>query len=67
MLSAAGDIGVAVGSSVLGMVAEWFGYKVLFAAATMVVLVCTYYFYIALKGRRQATLHPSRAKDCHNA
>lgn len=48
ILSAAGDVGNALAASVLGVIAEFFGYSALFFAATVVVLVCTYHFYVSL-------------------
>ncbi|KYZ78173.1 hypothetical protein AXX12_01105 [Anaerosporomusa subterranea] len=48
ILSGAGDVGNALGASVLGIVADIFGYRALFAVATGVVLVCTWHFYASL-------------------
>jgi MFS family permease len=48
VLSGSGDVGAALGAAVLGMVAELYGYRVLFFGTTGVVLLCTYYFYAAL-------------------
>lgn len=47
-LSTAGDVGNALGASVLGIVADVFGYRALFLVSTAVVLLCTYYFYVTL-------------------
>lgn len=48
ILSAAGDVGTALGASVLGVIAQMYGYRIIFLAATLVVLVCVYYFNKAL-------------------
>ncbi len=48
ILSAAGDVGTALGASVLGFIAQMYGYRVIFLAATLVVLLCVYYFSKAL-------------------
>jgi predicted MFS family arabinose efflux permease len=48
ILSGAGDVGNALGASVLGIVADIFGYRALFAVAAGVVLVCTWHFYVSL-------------------
>lgn len=48
ILSGAGDVGNALGASVLGIVADVFGYQALFAVAAGVVLVCTWHFYASL-------------------
>ena len=48
ILTAAGDVGNALGASVLGVVAEFFGFRWVFALAAIVVLVCARYFYVAL-------------------
>lgn len=47
-LSAAGDVGSALGASVLGLVAEHFGYSALFYLSFIVVVICTYHFYTTL-------------------
>lgn len=48
ILTGAGDIGNALGASVLGIVADLFGYRVLFATAAVIVLACTWHFYASL-------------------
>lgn len=51
-LSAAGDVGSALGAAVLGLVAEHFGYSALFYLSAGVVAICTYHFYVTLvRGR----------------
>lgn len=47
ILTASGDVGFALGASVLGGVADFFGYQALFIVSTFVVLVCTIYYYMA--------------------
>ncbi len=53
ILSGAGDIGNALGASVLGVVAQTLGFTAVFAAAAAVVFVCTGYFYTALRQPRR--------------
>lgn len=48
VIAAAGDVGNALGASVLGVVAETMGYSMLFAGATIIILLSGYYFYQAL-------------------
>lgn len=48
ILTGAGDVGNALGASVLGVIADLFGYQALFAAAAGVVLICTWHFYSSL-------------------
>ena len=48
ILTAAGDVGNALGASVLGVVAELFGFRWVFALAAIVVLACARYFYVVL-------------------
>ncbi len=48
VIAAAGDVGNALGASVLGVVAEIMGFSVLFAGATVIILLSGYYFYRAL-------------------
>jgi MFS family permease len=48
ILSGSGDIGNALGASVLGVVAQTMGFTAVFSVAAMVVLFCTYYFRLAL-------------------
>ncbi|MDT8901569.1 MFS transporter [Anaeroselena agilis] len=50
ILSGAGDIGNALGASVLGVVAHAFGFTAVFSAAAAVILVCAFYFHTALVG-----------------
>lgn len=45
ILTAAGDVGVALSTAVLGGVAEHFGYAYLFLTAALVLSLCTYCFY----------------------
>jgi MFS family permease len=53
ILSGAGDIGNALGASVLGVVAQTFGFAAVFSAAAAVILVCALYFHLALRGHPQ--------------
>lgn len=48
ILSASGDIGSALGAAVLGVIAEYYGFSALFISSTVIVIVCTYYFYTVL-------------------
>ena len=48
ILTAAGDVGNALGASVLGVVAEFMGFRWVFALSAVVVLLCARYFYVAL-------------------
>lgn len=48
ILTGAGDIGNALGASVLGVVADFFGYNILFLTSAAVVLLCTWHFYVSL-------------------
>lgn len=48
ILTGAGDIGNALGASVLGIVADLYGYRALFAAAAAVVMLCTWHFYVEI-------------------
>jgi predicted MFS family arabinose efflux permease len=48
ILTAAGDVGNALGASVLGVVAELFGFRWVFALSAVVVLFCAWYFYMTL-------------------
>lgn len=48
ILTAAGDIGNALGASVFGIVAEILGFRWVFALSALIVLGCTRYFYVAL-------------------
>ncbi|MDF2928845.1 MAG: major facilitator superfamily 1 [Anaerospora sp.] len=57
ILSGAGDIGNALGASVLGIVAQTMGFTAVFAGAALVIIACTYYFYSTLLIRRQAGMH----------
>ncbi|MDR7865728.1 MAG: MFS transporter [Sporomusaceae bacterium] len=49
ILSGAGDVGNALGASVLGVVAQAFGFTAVFTAAAAVILVCALYFHLALR------------------
>lgn len=54
ILTAAGDVGNALGAAILGIVAEWFGFRWVFAAASLVVLFCARYFYVTLVNKSDA-------------
>jgi MFS family permease len=56
ILSGSGDVGNVLGMAVLGIVAELYGYQVMFLHTAAVVLLCTYYFYMAL-GRGRMNKH----------
>ena len=56
ILTAAGDVGNALGAAILGIVAEWFGFRWVFASAALVVLLCARYFYVTLVNRPDARL-----------
>lgn len=45
IIIAAGDIGYALSSAILGAVAEQLGYAALFLTTSLLLAVCTYYFY----------------------
>lgn len=60
-LSGAGDVGNALGASVLGVIADLFGYPALFAAAAALVLLCTWHFYTSLAAKPAQT---QREKGC---
>jgi len=49
ILSGAGDIGNALGASVLGVVAQLLGFTAVFSSAAVVILLCTCYFHITLR------------------
>jgi len=57
ILSGAGDIGNALGASVLGIVAQTMGFTAVFSAAALVIVLCTYYFQRALLTSRQFRMH----------
>ena len=57
ILTAAGDVGNALGAAILGIVAEFFGFRWVFASAAMVVLLCARYFYVTLVKKPAATDH----------
>ena len=48
ILTASGDVGNALGAAILGLVAEWFGFRWVFILSALVVLVCARYFYVTL-------------------
>ena len=48
ILTAAGDVGNALGAAVLGVVAERFGFRWVFISAALVVVFCVRYFYVTL-------------------
>lgn len=54
VMIAAGDIGNAFSSAILGAVAEHLGYAVLFSTTALLLAVCTYYFHnILVKGAEE--------------
>ena len=54
ILIASGDIGNALSSALLGIIAEHLGYFALFSVTALLLAVCTYYVYDILhKGREQ--------------
>lgn len=53
IIAAAGDVGYALGASVLGIVAETMGFLTLFACTTVIILLSGYYFYKALWGLKE--------------
>jgi len=57
ILTAAGDVGNALGAAILGLVAELFGFRWVFTAAAMVVLLCARYFYVTLVSKPAPTDH----------
>ena len=48
ILTASGDVGNALGAAILGIVAEYFGFRWVFGLSALVVVVCTRYFYVTL-------------------
>ncbi len=48
IMIAAGDIGNALSTAILGGVAEYLGYSALFSTTALLLAVCTYYFYAIL-------------------
>ena len=54
ILIAAGDIGNALSSAILGVIAEHLGYVALFSTTALLLAVCTYYVYqILVKSREE--------------
>ena len=51
ILTASGDVGNALGASILGLVAEWFGFRWVFILSALVVLICAHDFYDTLVTR----------------
>lgn len=51
ILTAAGDVGNALGAAILGLVAEWLGFRWVFVVSAIVVLICARYFYVTLVTR----------------
>ncbi|HWR29352.1 MAG TPA: MFS transporter, partial [Negativicutes bacterium] len=51
ILTAAGDVGNALGAAILGLVAEWLGFRWVFVGSAIVVLICARYFYVTLVTR----------------
>ena len=49
ILTAAGDVGNALGAAILGLVAEWFGFRWVFVLSAVIVLFCARYFYVTLR------------------
>jgi MFS family permease len=49
IMIAAGDIGNALSTAILGGVAEHLGYTALFSATALLLALCTYYFYTTIK------------------
>jgi MFS family permease len=49
ILTAAGDVGNALGAAILGMIAEWFGFRWVFVFSAIIVLLCARYFYVTLR------------------
>jgi len=45
IMIAAGDIGTALSSAILGVVAEHLGYTALFSTTALLLVICTYYVY----------------------
>lgn len=45
ILTASGDIGIALSTFILGGVAEHFGYTYLFLTAALILVICIYYFH----------------------
>ena len=48
ILTASGDVGNALGAAILGLVAEWLGFRWVFVFSALVVLVCARFFYVTL-------------------
>jgi len=59
ILIAAGDIAVALSVSILGGMAEHFGYFYLFLAVTTILVVCMYLVYALTSSKK--TIHPAPA------
>jgi MFS family permease len=57
ILTAAGDVGNALGAAILGIVAEFFGFRWVFVSAALVVLLCARYFYVTLVSKPASTAH----------
>ena len=52
ILTAAGDVGTALGAAVFGIMAELFGFRWVFATAALTVLISVRYFYVTLMKNR---------------
>ena len=57
ILTAAGDVGNALGAAILGIVAEFFGFRWVFVSAALVVLLCARYFYVTLVSKPTSAAH----------
>lgn len=53
IMIAAGDIGNALSTAILGGVAEYLGYAALFSATALLLALCTYYFYATIKMNKE--------------
>jgi MFS family permease len=53
IMIAAGDIGNALSTAILGGVAEYLGYAALFSATALLLALCTYYFYITINIKKE--------------
>ena len=60
ILTAAGDVGNALGAALLGIVAELFGFRWVFLSSALVVTLCARYFYVALLPKPSSTANASK-------
>lgn len=58
IMIAAGDIGNALSTAILGGVAEYLGYAALFSATALLLALCTYYFYATIKINKECCTTP---------